>query len=194
MSEPAPRLNTALIVSLCVNLLLAGVIATAMYRFAAHPPGPAPQPPQAAPSERVQVRQLMSPKFLSHISPEQAAKIRQVAEAHHPKLERLKADAQAARQDLLKIFSAPELDQTALKNGFAKMQAADIAIGTEFTKVALEIAPMLSPEERKKAAEWQSHHGPFGPMGWRPGPPPGREGDSHDRDGHDRDGAREGHP
>ena len=38
ITQPAPRTNIALIVSLCVNLLLAGVIATAAYRHFTQPP------------------------------------------------------------------------------------------------------------------------------------------------------------
>jgi len=181
MSEPAaPHSNIALIVSLCVNLLLAGVIATAVFRFVAHqqdwflPQGAPPQQQQSNQQpERAQVRQLLSPKFLSHLAPEKADQIQGVVDRHHAKLDQLKSDANAARREVLTLFAAPALDQAALDKALARTQAADAAVETEIMKVAAEVATKLSPEERKKAADWRGHH--FGnPMGWHPG-----QGDAH---------------
>lgn len=193
MSEPAaPRSNIALIVSLCVNLLLAGVIAMAVFRFVAHqqermqPQGTPPQQQSTQPPERAQVRQLLSPKFLTHLAPQKADQIRDIVDAHREKLDHLKVEANAARREVLTIFGAPTLDQPALGKALARTQAADAAIETEIMKVAAEVAAKLSPEERKKAADWRGHH--FGgPMGWHPGNEDGRFG-PRPRDGDRPDG------
>ncbi len=186
-SQPAPRTNTALIVSLCVNLLLAGVIAMAVFRHFTQPP----QAPFAAaqfsgqqPPERAQLRQLLSPRFLSHVAPEQAGKIRAVVDAHRDRLERLRLEANAARRDVLTIFGAPVLDKAALDKALLRLQRTDAAVETEVVRISAEIAPVLTPEQRKKAADWHGHH-MMGPMGWHPGHGDGPDGDRphhHDRD------------
>lgn len=179
MSEPAaPRFNTALIVSLCVNLLLAGVIATAAIRFYTHQPDMPPPGPQAQPSnsppERAQVRQLLSARYLSRLLPQKSAQIQAIADAHHAKIEKLKGEALDARREVLRVFSEPELNRADLDKALTRMQAADLAVGTEVIHAATEIAPLLSPEERKRVADWRAHHpSPFdAAMGWRRGDRP----------------------
>lgn len=167
MSEPAaPRSNVALIVSLCVNLLLAGVIATAVFRFVAHQEGrfqphglgPQQQQPGNQPPERAQVRQLLSPKFLTLLAPEKADDILLVVDAHREKLDRLRMEANAARRDVLAAFGAPVLDRAALEQALARTQTADAAIEMEMMNVVADVAPKLSPDERRKAADWRGHH------------------------------------
>lgn len=189
ITQPAPRTNIALIVSLCVNLLLAGVIATAAYRHFTQPPeapmfaGP---PPGQQPPERAQLRQLLSPHFLTRIAPDQAAKIRVIVDAHRQTVDHLKAEANAARRDVLTLYGAPGLDKDALTKALLRTQLADAAMEAEIMRVAAEIAPVLSPEQRKKAADWRSQHMMGGgPMGWHPGlgnGPDGDHGRHHDRD------------
>lgn len=169
MTEPAPRFNTALIVSLCVNLLLAGIIAMAAFRFFPqdNTPNAVTAPPPGSP-ERAQVRQLMSPKFMSQISPESADRIRDIADAHREKLDHLRVEAQAARREILIIFGAPQLDKAALDKALTRMQVADAAVQAEILRVTAETAMILTPEERRKAAEWRGHHN-GGLMGLLPG-------------------------
>jgi uncharacterized membrane protein len=189
ITQPAPRTNIALIVSLCVNLLLAGVIATAAYRHFTQPPESpmaAGQPPGQQPPERAQLRQLLSPRFITHMAPEQEGQIRQIVDAHRQKLDALKAEANAGRRDVLTLFSAPVLDKDALAKAFARTQAADAAVETEVMHISAEIAQVLTPEQRKKAADWRGHHMMGGgPMGWHPGTGDGRDGNQprpRDRD------------
>ena len=78
-----PRWNAALIVSLCVNLLLAGIIATAVVRFTWHHPmfamGGGPMPGQI---ERQQVHQIMSPRVLMHVAPDKQDALHAIIKAH----------------------------------------------------------------------------------------------------------------
>lgn len=187
MSEPSQqRFSIGLIISLCVNLVLAGIIATAGARFFLLPQGPGAgqigpqgQPPQ--PPERAQVRQLMSGRFLMHIAPDKKDQIHAILQSHHAKFDQLKQEASAARRAVIAIFEAPNLDKGALDKAFARVQAADAAVEIEAVKMSAEIAAILSPDERKKAAEWHGHApGPFGGgmMGGHQGDGPRQ----HDRD------------
>jgi len=179
MPQPAPRTHTALIVSLCVNLLLAGVIAMAAVRHFMQPPEPPIAAQAAQPPERAQMRQLLSPRFLSHVVPEQAVKIREIVDAHHEKMNHLKVESNAARREVLALFGAPVLDKEGLTKALARTQVADAAVLSEVMLVTAEIAPILTPEQRKKAADWHEHHMMGGAMmGWLPGPddhPHGRD-------------------
>jgi len=160
-----PTASIALIVSLCVNLLLAGVIATAAVRFFHHPPLP-PGPFSLQPPERAQLRQLLSPRFLSHMAPEQGEKIRAIVDAHRATLDRLKSEANAGRREVLMRFAAPNVDKDGLVKALARTQIADAAVETEVMRICAEIAPILTPEQRKKAADWRGHHAWVG--GWHP--------------------------
>jgi len=169
LPQSAPRTSLALIVSLCVNLLLAGVIAMAAVRhFTAPPRGPMMAPQAGAqPPERAQLRQLLSPRFLSHIAPDQADKIRDIVDAHREKLDHLKVEANAARREVLSLFGAPAVNQDALAKALARTQIADAAVETEVMAICTQIAPILTPEQRKKAADWHGHH--VWGEGWHPG-------------------------
>jgi Spy/CpxP family protein refolding chaperone len=190
-SQPAPHTNLALIVSLCVNLLLAGVIATAVIRHALLPPEPALSSEQQPP-ERSQMHQLLSPRFLSHIAPGQAGQIRSIVDRHRGQLNHLKGEAMSARRQVLALFAAPQLDKAALEKALARTQSADAALEQEVMRITVEVAPILTPEQRQKAADWHSRYrmgGPLGggqmggghmgggQMGWREGAGPMRQQD-----------------
>ena len=166
MSATPPRhSNVALIVSLCVNLVLAGVIATAVFRFAVHPTDGrvvSSSAPMAPSPERVQVRQILTPHMLMRAAPAKADAIRDVIKAHRDRIDPLRAASQVARREVLRLYGAPTFDKPAFDQALARMQAADAAVFTEVLKVASESGALLSPEERKKAAEWQQHDHEFG--------------------------------
>ena len=171
MSESPPRRsNVALIVSLCVNLVLAGVIVMAVFRFAMHRPMFPPAGPLGpAAEQRVQVHQILVPHLLMRAAPEKADALRDVVKNHRARIKALRADSQAARLDVLHLYTAPAFDRPAFDKALARMQAADTALTTEALKVASDSGALLSPEERKKAAEWQPHARGFG-TGWQHGP------------------------
>lgn len=179
--------NVALIVSVCVNLLLAGIIAMAAFKFMTHRPEP-PAPVQVEPApavERSRVRQVLAPRALMRAVPGKADAIHGVIDRHRDRLDVLRAAMYGARRDVLQAFAAPDLDQGAFEKALVRMQAADAAFETEVLKVAVEARLLLTPEERKRAAEMRPfgrgfhggrHHG--GRHGWW----------------HGRGGARDGAP
>lgn len=176
---PPQRSNVALIVSLCVNLLLAGVIAMAVLRFVIHGPMFMPPRPPGFPNvpmhQRVDVRLALSPRTLMMVAPEHADQIHGIISAHRPRIDTLRGQSFAAREEVLNILKAPAFDKAAFDKALTKMQAADAAVEVEILKVASESAAILTPQERQAAADWRSRHGfggPFG-MGWRHGPQDG---------------------
>jgi uncharacterized membrane protein len=183
------RWNIALIVSLCLNFLLAGVILTAVLRFALHKPEPffhgAP-PPMAAGMERGQMHAMLSPRTLMRAAPEKRDAIFAVIGKHHGRIDALRAGSMAARQEVMRLFSQDKLDRPALDKALTQMQQADAALETEILSIVSETAIVLTPQERRAAAEaakhgrghgggfgggWRHHGGPDGPDG--PGGPPG---------------------
>lgn len=174
------RSHLLLIISLCVNLVLAGVIAMALVRFMwFRPPLPVEGPPLP---DRVSARQVLAPRFLMHLAPDKAGTIRDIARAHRDRFEALRAEAVAARRDVLRIYGAPVFDKAALEKAVARMQAADGAVEGEVLKLAVETGAVLSADERKHVAEWRGHGmGGFGLRGH--GPRHGRGMDERSMDG-----------
>jgi uncharacterized membrane protein len=160
-----PHRNVALIISICVNLVLAGIIAMAVFRLMFHAPGgvlmggPAGGPGQP---ERVQVRMVMSPRLLMHAAPDKRDAIRAVMDMHRDRLDPLKAEAVNARREVLRLYGEPNLDRAALDKAFARMQQADAALEIALVKMSAEAGALLNPEERKRVLEWQPHGGRHG--------------------------------
>ncbi len=188
------RSNVALIISLCINLLLAGVIVMALLRFAVHGPlfggrVPIPAGPGAG---RAQMHQTLSPRLLMHVAPEKSDEIRALVHAHRARIDALRADSMAARRAVMDAFTASRFDKAAFEKALTHMQAADAALETEILKVVSDAALTLTPEERQRAATFRSLGHGFGEghgRRWRhgrggrardlppppPPPPPGQE-------------------
>jgi Spy/CpxP family protein refolding chaperone len=171
-AEP-PRWNVALIVSICVNLLLAGIIATAVFRFAMHAPmGPShrggpwmigiPGPGQ---TERQQVRQLMSPHVLMRLAPDKAQAIRALMKGHHAEIDALRNASIDARREVVRVYTAHDFDRAAFEKALSRMQMADAALEIAALKSTAEASVVLTPDERKAVVQWQPPHGPHG-SGW----------------------------
>lgn len=180
VSPPPRSSNAALIISLCVNLLLAGLIAIPLVRFAFHGPffgrppmGDALGPPGV---ERAQMHQMLSPRTLMHAAPDKADKIKAVLDTHRERIDTLRGQSMAARRKVMDVFGAAMFDQAAFDKALTDMQAADGAFEKEILKVVSETAGTLSPEERQNAAKWRSFRGRGH---WRHGGPDG----GPDRDG-----------
>jgi hypothetical protein len=184
VTHPDGRWNIALIVSLCLNFLLAGVILTAVLRFSLHRPEPLPPPPpMAAGLERGQMHAMLSPRTLMRVAPDKTGAIFAVIGKHHGRIDALRAGSMAARQEVMRLFSQDKLDRPALDKALAQMQQGDAALETEILAIVSETAVVLTPQERRAAAAeaakrgrghgfgggWR-HHGPGGPDG--PGGPP----------------------
>jgi Spy/CpxP family protein refolding chaperone len=185
-ASPPPRSNLALIISLCLNLVLAGIIAMALVRFAVHGPlfdRGRPMDPLGQSPERAQLHQALSPRMLMHVAPEKADQIHSLLRAHRARIEELRTASMAARRHTLEVFGASNFDKATFEKALAQMQAADSAFESEILKVVSETALTLTPEERQKAAAWRGHRGDDRGMRWRhshgpdggEAPPPGQQ-------------------
>jgi uncharacterized membrane protein len=193
--------NVALIISLCINLLLVGIIAMAVMRVHFFPPPPFGGPGMMQFHGRGhgmqlwQMQQSLTPQAFQRAAPAKAAKIESIIGAHRPKFRELGASSIDARRQAFEVFSQPNFDKKAFDDSLARVQATDAALEKEILSVVSESAGTLTPEERKAVAAergnrggWFWHHG-FGhrfgppgdapgdaaPNGAPPGPPPGRE-------------------
>lgn len=174
-----PRRNVALIISVCINLVLVGIIATAVVRIHYFHPmmpggGRMGGPGMAGMAERQQVRLIMSPHVLMAVAPDKQDALHAVASSHRDRMDTLRDTAITARRDVLQIYEAPMLDRAALDQALGRMQAADAALELEAIKTASEASAILSADQRKRVLDWQPHGGRgFG--GWH-GPRPNGEG------------------
>jgi hypothetical protein len=117
--------------------------------------------------DRVQVRQILAPRLLMRAAPDKADVLREVVKGHRDRIDALRTASQTARREVLRLYQAPTFDKTAVDQALARMQTADGALFTEMLKVASESGALLSPEERKKVAEWQPRGPGFGARGGR---------------------------
>lgn len=156
MSNGSPQRssNVALIVSLCVNLILAGVIAMGGFR-AFHHGG-------MFGGGHDHGRGGSGAHAFMHLVPAETDKIKNVIAAHRDRIRQLRDEAMAARQDVRSAFAAPDFNQKTFDQALERMRSADVALETEEMKVVSESAAALTPDERRAAAERARDHRGFG--------------------------------
>ena len=150
--SPQGKSNVALIVSLCINLVLAGVIAMGGFRVF-H------QGPMFGGGHG---RDGSVPHALAHLIPAETDKIKNVIATHRDSIILLRGEAMAARQEVRSAFAAPAFNQKAFDQALERMRVADAALDTEQMKVVSESVATLTPDERRAAAEWAREHRGFG--------------------------------
>jgi len=152
--SPPRNSNVALIVSLCLNLILVGLIAMGAIRVfhlgpmfgGGHGFG----------------RDGSVPHALAHLIPAETDKIKNVIAAHQDSIILLRGEAKAARQDVRSAFAAPDFNRKTFDQALERMRVADAALETEEMKIVSESVATLTPDERHAAAEWAREHRGFG--------------------------------
>ena len=150
--SPQRKSNLALIVSLCVNLILVGVIAMGAFRVFHHGPMFGGE----------HGRDGSVPRALAHLIPAETDKIKNVIAAHRDSITLLRGEAKAARQEVRSAFAAPDFNLKAFDQSLERMRVADTALETEEMKGVSESVATLTPDERHAAAEWAIAHRGFG--------------------------------
>lgn len=130
--------SVLLIVSLCLNAALIGLIAIAWARL------PPPHEPKGG---------GLSPMALIRMVPAEENKIRAIMEKHHATVRELRQQSLQARSELFGQLSATEFDRAAFEKALADVQAADTAFESETMKVTAESLEVLTPAERQSVAE-----------------------------------------
>lgn len=154
MSDPvaAPERrgpSVALIVSLCVNAALIGLIAIAFLRGFPPPPH---EPKGAG----------LSPMALTRMVPAERGRIQAVMDKHHAAIRELRQRAIQARGEVFELLSAPDFDRAAFDKALAAMQSADTALETETMSTTAESIALLTPAERAAVARnVRKPHGPW---------------------------------
>jgi len=98
-------------------------------------------------------------RFIKHLgvevdaTPEQQQKLAEIAKGAAHDLAPMRAEAIEMRKQAVALFAAPKVDKNAVEQLRVKrMQQAD-AVSKRITRALTDAADVLSPEQRKKAAE-----------------------------------------
>jgi Spy/CpxP family protein refolding chaperone len=134
------RPSLLLIVSLCLNLALIGVVGVMLWRAHGREIGPH------------ESRVGLSAQMLTRMVPAEASKIEGIVAEHRPRLHQLRGDAMRARAESFRLLTEPKFDSAAFAKSLAAVQAADAALETETMKLTADSVAALTPEERALVA------------------------------------------
>jgi len=159
---PSGKSNVALIISLCINLILVGIVAVPIVRmhFFAPPfggPGMMGGPGHGRGMMLWQMQQSLTPQALERGAPDKADKIKAIIDAHRDRFRELGKASFDARRDAFQVFGQPAFDKKAFDASLDHVQAADAALEKEILSVVSESATTLSPEERKAIVLQHDH-------------------------------------
>jgi len=135
----------ALILSLGLNLLVVGVVASAAWHFRSH--GPDFQGRLSA--------------YLDTLPPERTSTLKRIVERHQPELRPLRQEIRQMRRDAAELFAADPLDKEALANTHARLMDAEVRIRQGYAQFMTELAEKMTAEERRGFIEWRERHRPW---------------------------------
>lgn len=94
-------------------------------------------------------------RLLSHIDATAAQKeqIARIQAQARPELDQLRADGQALHEQAAKLWTASTLDERAIEQSRQKMAAHHELVSQRMTRFMLDVAKVLTPEQRTKIAE-----------------------------------------
>ncbi len=134
------KASLLLIVSLCLNVALLGVVGVTIWR--SNDRGVEPRVPKGG----------LSAQMLMRLVPAEKAKIDAILTRHHPRLHELRGDAMRARVESFRVLTEPEFDPAAFTKALAAVQAADAALETETMMITADSVAVLTPQERALVA------------------------------------------
>lgn len=147
MSNPsvAPKRQPSvlLIVSLCLNLALIGLIAIAYMRTGTH---------HFAGHESREGKVTLSAQALMRMVPGEEAKIQSILDAHRKQLRELRQHAMQTRAEAFSLLESRDFKADDFAKSLAAVQNADAALEAETMKVTAESVAVLTPAEREAVA------------------------------------------
>ena len=146
-------LGIALLVSIAVNVLLAGIVIGRWVDHGAHP--------GSSRFDREAAREALSPEARTVVD--------QIWERHQASVRDKFKAAKEARRDFEALLQADVVDRAALDQAQAEMSARWAEARAEMSRSMTELALALSPDDRK--AYFERGRRPHG----QPSPPPGDE-------------------
>jgi hypothetical protein len=146
MSEPfaAPprrRRSWLLIVSLCLNLILVVLVATAALR--------APMRPMPIGGGGG----ILAPRSIMAALPNAAGPVQKVIDAHEPKISALRMAAAHARREAFRELAAPDYTPQKLAAALEAVRVADGALEAESIAMMRDSLNTLSPADRQAMVE-----------------------------------------
>lgn len=149
MSEPegsgaasarrVPRwLWAVLIVSLGLNLLVAGVVASAAWHF------------HSLNGSRGRLS-----AYLETLPPQRSEFLQGIRERFQPVLRPLRQEIRETRREAARLFAADPLDKQALVATHQRLMDAEVRIRQSYTQLMTELAENMTPQERRDFIEWR---------------------------------------
>lgn len=137
---PKRQPSVLLIVSLCLNLALIGLIAitfmrTGMGRFEPH-----------------DGKVGLGAQSLMRMVPAEQTKIQAIIDAHRPKMRELRHQAILARGESFRLLAAKDFKADDFAKSLASVDAADAALEAETMAVTAQSVAVLTPQERQDIA------------------------------------------
>jgi len=153
MSEPqrstnvverrAPRwMWVALILSLALNLLVIGAVASAAWHFRNQATG----------------FQGILAAYLETLPPERTTALKAVVERHQPDLRPIRQEIRQIRREAADLFAADQLDKEALAATHARLMDAEMRIRQGYAQFMTDLAENMTAEERRGFIEWREKH------------------------------------
>jgi Spy/CpxP family protein refolding chaperone len=94
---------------------------------------------------------------------DQQVKLANIAKAAVADLRPLREKAQAARTQAVALLTAPTIDRTAIERLRAEQVGLAETASKRIAQALADAADVLSPEQRRKVADWMAHRGAW----WR---------------------------
>ena len=139
---PRHQPSVLLIVSLCLNLALIGLVAITlvrggmgMHRF-----------------EPREAKLTLNAQSLMRMVPAEENKIQNIVDAHRKRMHELRRDAMQARAESFRLLEDRDFKANDFEKSLAAVQTADAALEAETMKVTAESIAILTPQERAEVA------------------------------------------
>lgn len=152
-SETGPQGRTprwmwiALIVSLGLNLLVAGVVASAAWHLRGGGFGH---------GGRIT-------GFIETLPPERSQVLRQIVENSRQTIRPLRQEMRQERREAARLFAAEPLDSQALSGAGARLADLEMRLRQAYGQLMTELADKMTAEERRAFIEWRESRR----RGWR---------------------------
>lgn len=134
--QPKRQPSVLLIVSLCLNIALIGLIAITYMRTGMR---------HLEPHDR---NRSISAQSLMRTIPAEEGKIRSILDTHRKQMRELKRASMAARAESIELLQAKDFKADAFAKSLEAVQIADAALEAETMKITAESIAVLTPEER----------------------------------------------
>lgn len=139
-------LGIALVASLCVNLLIAGALASSYWSIRKSGDG-------IGAGARRGGDQFG--RFVSSLPAERRQAIREAAAGGRRALSPLRQQARMAREDVNRLLAAETLDRKGLAAAHLREIEAEAEIRRAVSRVLMDVAAMMTAEERRAFAQWR---------------------------------------